>query len=194
VERKDASPDVTLRIGTVVVSRRTDADLDRCLRDGQRKNLRCLELLPIWFANLSPTSGDHLVGKGGERGQALIVPIDAPECSEEDSRAVVCGMFEGGAGKDETVEDRDRQACRHTGGKQTDGAACRRAVNIDGSLNTGVEHRDAKRLIVLHESDMGDVAGVKDAVDRSEVVAAARRLTPYVRPLNDPPYVSFDPA
>src|SRR5260370_23381875 len=65
---------------------------------------------------------------------------------------------------------------------------------IDGSANTGVEHRDAKRLIVLHESDMGDVAGVQDRVDRGEVVAAARRLTPYVRPLNDPSYVAFNSA
>jgi len=67
-------------------------------------------------------------------------------------------------------------------------------MNVDSSPDTRVEHRDAKRLIVLYESDMGHVAGVEHAVDRGEIVAGARRLTPYVRPLNNPPYVVFDSA
>jgi hypothetical protein len=67
-------------------------------------------------------------------------------------------------------------------------------MNVDGSPNSRVEHRDAKRLIVLYESDMGDVGGIEHAVDRGEIVPAARRLTPYVRPLNNPPYVALDSA
>jgi hypothetical protein len=49
-------------------------------------------------------------------------------------------------------------------------------------------------LIVLYESDMGDVAGIEHIVDRGEIVAAARRLTPYVCPRDDPPYVAFESA
>jgi hypothetical protein len=105
-DRKLARPNLERRVLGAVVVGWTASDLGRCLLDLQREHHRPLQLLGARAAHLVPASRKQLVGERRERRHPLVVVGHFAEAAECDHGLVVGAVLEGGAGEDETVDDR----------------------------------------------------------------------------------------
>ena len=103
--------------------------------------------------------------------------------AEEDDRAVVHRMVEGGPGQDQAVEQRDRDADLHPAGHGLEHPAGRRSVDIEPIAHPHVDRRDHERPPVGDEAHMADQPLVEDGVDQRAVVGAASREAADCRPV-----------
>lgn len=84
----------------------------------------------VRVADLVPAAGSKTFGEGVERGDFFFVGGEKRAMTEDDDRAVVHGVIEGGTGEDEAVDVGDRDADIGFGAEGAQHAAGGGAVDI----------------------------------------------------------------
>src|SRR5262249_60476008 len=99
--------------------------------------------------------------------------VDLAPFAENDHRAVVHGVMEGGSRQDEAVEQRDGDAGVDAVFERAQHAAGGGAVEVKRVAHAGVDGGDDVRLPVDDEAGVADVRLVEDGVDGLAVVDSA---------------------
>ena len=155
---------------------------------GERKleDAGSFQLSFVWLARIVPAARNEFFGEGMESGEFFGGIVEQSGMAEGDDGAVVHGVIENGACKNEAVGERDGDADGETGSEPAEHATGSGAVEIEMVSDAREHGREDKRLTGrVGEADVAEQGFVKDFVNGRAIVDGAIRLAHHSRTIGD---------
>jgi hypothetical protein len=172
MERDYAGPDGERIIG-IVVDRRAGANFCGHFFEIERENGGAFQLGGGGFANVVPAAGNDVIRDRAQSDDFFVVRGDGARGAENNCAAIVHRMMEGGTRENKSIEERDRDADRHTFGEFAQHAAGSGAVDVERVALAAVAGGDHIGLAIESETDVANEGFVENFEDDIAIVGSA---------------------